>query len=118
MNAIEHLEHIIGLVGKAPDSEIKGKLIAIREEVSGNAAAAAQYSELAEKYAALEKKHLTLQNAQPKETGEKCPFCKLMTLQLIDTEPIPGLELHGIKTGHYKCANPKCGKTYDKQVKD
>lgn len=66
MNVIEHLEHVIGLIGKAPNSEIKSKLIGIREEVAENAASAAKYSELAEKYAALQKAQANESQGHPK----------------------------------------------------
>ena len=43
MNLIEHLEFVIGLVGKATDAEIKGALLAMEEEVRGTQAAADKY---------------------------------------------------------------------------
>ena len=36
MNPIEHLEHIIGLLGKATPAEIKGALLAIREQLEAD----------------------------------------------------------------------------------
>jgi hypothetical protein len=54
---------------------------------------------------------------QTEKLADICPFCRRPTGQLQNMKPIPGLELHGLKTGYYKCSNPDCGKSYDKQVK-
>jgi hypothetical protein len=62
---------------------------------------------------------LEIENAQLKtqKPADLCPFCRRSTGQLQNMEPIPGLGVHGLKKGYFKCSNPDCGKTYDKQIK-
>ena len=55
MKLVEHLEFVINLVGKAPDSEIKGHLIAMREEVSGYEAAATNQAKFDEEQSKKDK---------------------------------------------------------------
>jgi len=101
MKLIEHLEHILGLVDRsAPYSQIKGSLLAMREEVEG-------YEHTAQKYADLKK-------AEPKKTGESCPFCGEMTFRLIEIKPHLHLGPAGGRYGHYKCDS--CGKTDEKEM--
>ena len=100
MNLIEHLEHIVGLVGKAADAEIKGALLAMEEEVRGTQAAADKY--------------LALQKTQPKKPGTECPFCGEMTFQLLKITPHLHLGPAGGRYGHYKCDS--CGKTDEKEM--
>lgn len=68
-------------------------------------------------------KRLLMENQSQKNNftnqapAEVCPYCRRDTLELKSVQPMPGLEVHGIKTGHYKCSNPNCGKTWQKQIK-
>ena len=61
-----------------------------------------------------------LQQRQPTATpGDKCPYCNRHTgkLEEITPDPEPGFAMLGVKHGFYKCANPECGKSYDKEMK-
>ena len=58
-----------------------------------------------------------LQAAQHTAQGDICPFCRQPTLQLLEIRPSenPHLGALGFKERHYRCSNPSCGKTYDKE---
>jgi hypothetical protein len=87
MKLIEHLEHVLGLVEQsAPYSEIKGSLLAMREEIEGYEQAASNQVALAKENAAL-KASLSppLAGAPPDsfsclrglyyQAGDSIPFC-------------------------------------------
>jgi hypothetical protein len=77
---------------------------------------------LAEQVSSLERENAQLkaENAkfrhQADESGDKCPYCRRTTGQLQDIKPHQYLGAAGLKVGYYKCANPSCGKTYDKEM--
>jgi len=60
-----------------------------------------------------------LQQLKPSIPGDKCPYCNRNTgkLEEIRPDPEPGFAMLGVKHGFYKCANPECGKSYDKEMK-
>ena len=63
----------------------------------------------------LQKRAAQLQNLDP--PGDKCPYCNRQTgkLEEIKPQPPPWNRL-GLKNGFYKCRNPVCGKSYDKEM--
>jgi uncharacterized protein with PIN domain len=60
-----------------------------------------------------------LKEQQPAPTpGDKCPYCNRHTGKLEEIKPHPEhmFAILGVKNGFYKCANPDCGKSYDKKM--
>lgn len=51
--------------------------------------------------------------------GDVCPFCRRATGEIVAIKPcpVPGYDELGFKQAYYKCSNPDCGKTYDRQRK-
>ena len=60
-----------------------------------------------------------LQQLKPTIPGDKCPYCNRNTGKLEEMKPHsePMFAMLGKKIGYYKCSNPDCGKSYDKQLK-
>jgi len=49
--------------------------------------------------------------------GDKCPYCNRNTGKLQEIKLQPGQRgMLGLKEGFYKCANPDCGKNYEKDM--
>ena len=76
MKLIEHLEHVIGLVGKSTPAEIKGALLAMHEEVEGQQQATQNYLALVEakakvdaELASLKKPSTPTWGSQPRIKG-------------------------------------------------
>jgi len=53
---------------------------------------------------------------QDEKPADRCPFCRRTTGQLTKLDPHPVFHFQGWKVAHYKCSNPQCGKTYDKNL--
>jgi hypothetical protein len=67
----------------------------------------------------LKEKDAVIGQLQTQKPADACPFCRRFTGELIDIKPCTNGQLArvGFTQHYYKCSNPSCGKSYDKQVK-
>jgi len=101
-----------------------GAILDLLKDIPLSAVIRERLSQAETKIAALEQENTAL-TAQIKQLqalreqpnlqrpADDCPYCRRKTGILQRMEPIPGLELHGVQNGYYKCS---CGKTYQKQI--
>jgi DNA repair exonuclease SbcCD ATPase subunit len=77
-------------------------------------------SENRELLSQLQQRAAEIQRLQPSTPpGDKCPYCNRTTGVLEEIKPHPEemFAMLGVKHGFYKCSNPQCAKSYDKEMK-
>jgi len=101
-------------------STIQGKHLAmLRDEIAILQGKATEFATQAEKLEAENQQlRSQLQRLKPTMGGDKCPYCNRNTgkLEEIKPDPTPEFAMLGVKHGFYKCSNPDCCKTYDKEM--
>ena len=112
MNPLDLIEKLITEHGSAA---IQGKHLAmLKDEI---AILLRKLDESSRENADLKAQLSRLQQKKPE--GDQCPYCNERTGQLVEMKPHPEdmLAMLGLKIGYYRCSNPQCEKSYDKQLK-
>jgi hypothetical protein len=119
-------ESIKGIIGDIASGAIKDQRIALSQEqlaalesklvaLAGELTASkARESKLASDNQQLRRQ---LEDSQPvAKPADTCLYCRRATGEVVELTQHPVFFMQGWKVAHYKCSNPQCGKTYERDL--